>query len=84
MAGRIKSLALACWNTDTMRLPFLHSFVDSVRTKSITQSIDYLLRQRTALSKYKNLEDFALRDEECATKTDEDPKVLMNFDDQNR
>jgi hypothetical protein len=59
-----------------MRLPSPISVVKKLQSSKLDNSIQYLIRNRSAISKYTNIEDFVLRDEEYTTKTEENPKTL--------
>jgi hypothetical protein len=59
-----------------MRLPPLKKITDKFFSKKIQRSIDYLIQNRSSISKYKDIEDFILRHEEYATNTGEDEKIL--------
>ena len=60
-----------------MRLPSLKKIADKLLSAKIQKSVDYLVRNRSTISKYKDIEDFVLRDYEFATKTDEDEATLQ-------
>jgi len=60
-----------------MRLPSKRLIQDKIINSGTKKSIEYLIKNRTVLSKYRDIEDFILRDEEWATQTDEDPKILQ-------
>ena len=60
-----------------MRFPSPRVIDARLKSKSIQQSIAFLLKHQNALSKYKDMEDFILRDEIFATKTNIEPKILQ-------
>lgn len=59
-----------------MRLPPPKKIADKLLSTRIKNSVDYLIQNRSTISKYKDIEDFVLRDEEYTTKTDEDEETL--------
>jgi hypothetical protein len=59
-----------------MRFPSPRIIDEKIQSRDIKKSFDYLIRNRSALKEYKNIEDFALRDEEYTTKTNVDEKIL--------
>lgn len=59
-----------------MRLPPLKRIADKLLATKIKDSVGYLVQNRSTLSKYEDIEDFVLRDEEYTTNTDEDEGTL--------
>jgi hypothetical protein len=59
-----------------MRLPSGKTIADKLLSTKTKTSIDYLMQKRSVISKYKDTEDFVLREEEYTTKTNEDKKTL--------
>ena len=59
-----------------MRFPSKHVIRNKIVKAGIADSIQYLSNHRSSLEKYRDIEDLVLRDEEWATKTNEDPKIL--------
>jgi len=59
-----------------MRLPPLKKITDKFLSREIRKSIDYLIQNRSSISKYEDIEDFILRHEEYTTNTDEDERIL--------
>ena len=59
-----------------MRLPSKRDLKNKLLNRSTANSLSYLLQNQKTLSKYKDIEDFILRDEEWATQTNEDPRIL--------
>lgn len=59
-----------------MRFPSPRRVSRDLRSKKFDESVEYLLNNRSSIAKYKNIEDFVLRDEEYTTKTNENPKTL--------
>jgi len=59
-----------------MRLPPLKKIADKFLSRKIKESVDYLIQNRSSISKYEDIEDFILRHEEYTTNTDEDEKIL--------
>ncbi len=59
-----------------MRLPPLKTITDKFLPTKIKKSVEYLIQNRSSMSKYEDIEDFILRDEEYTTKTDEDERTL--------
>jgi len=59
-----------------MRLPPPKNITEKLLSTNLKTSVDFLLKNRSAISKYKDIEDFILREEEFTTKTDEDERIL--------
>lgn len=60
-----------------MRFPNPKVVSNKINSKKIRQSLDFLIKHQNVLSEYKDVEDFALRDEEYTTKTNIDGKTLQ-------
>jgi hypothetical protein len=61
-----------------MRFPSKRNLKNKLLNRSTENSVSYLLRNQGTFSKYKDIEDFILRDEEWATQTNEDPRTLQS------
>jgi len=59
-----------------MRFPSPQRVSKGLQAKKFIKSVEYLISNRSVISKYENIEDFVLRDEEYTTTTDENPETL--------
>lgn len=63
-----------------MRLPPIKQIANKLLSKKIKASVDYLIQNRATITKYTDIEDFVLREEEYTTKTNEDEGTLKACD----